>query len=237
MEMKFIQYLNEDIVDELILTLKNDCKKFIKEAHYSLRNGDFLYRGTDNYVQNGLMARRISRLTSRKPLSTSIVVHDMLNKAFENKFGWAVRNGVFTSTQGRAQEYGVSYLFFPIGNYKYCYTEKTGDLFSVINYLKYYYEDLKRYADSPLSGIANQKLEQFYMNMWKYFGVQYKIEKGADPDDIPKAIKVIVDNYTDKNLSVAIDNGLEVSFKCKDYYLVMEEYKHKIMAGLKNEIS
>ena len=35
----------------------------------------------------------------------------------------------------------------------------------------------------------------------------------------------IVPKYTDKNLKTAYVNNVEVSFKCKSYYMVSEKYK------------
>jgi hypothetical protein len=218
----------------MITTLKRDCGKFIKEARYNIRDGQFLYRGSETTVANGLMARRTSRLENRRPLGTSQKVHDMLNEAFVKKFGWPVRNGVFTAERDRASGYGIEYIFFPIGNYKYCYSDKVGDLFSVVMNLKYYYDNLER--GPGYNSIAQENLEDFYIKMWTYFGTKYRIRPAPDPADIPKAIKVIMDNYTDKNLSVAINDGLEVSFKCKEYYMIEADYGRKITDGLKDEI-
>lgn len=124
--MKFLKYLVEDAqtAETICKILEKDCIKFIEELR-----GDFLYRGTHNDVNN--IKRFTSRIISgRIPKDTYKDIHNALNKEFKSQFGWNVRDGVFTSFDiPTVREYGKPHLFFPIGDYKYCYSPDVEDFY------------------------------------------------------------------------------------------------------------
>jgi len=64
-------------------------------------------------------------------------------------------------------------------------------------------------------------------DIFEYFDVIYGISFGdeyIDIDVMEKKFDTIWPKYTDKNLKRAYENGVEVAFKCKSYYMVNEKY-------------
>jgi hypothetical protein len=124
--MNLRENLNEiEIIDSLISDIKRDCKPFINEIG---NIGKLLYRGTDKKIKDYAILK--SHMTDRKPKNMPLVVHEYLNKKFKKKFGWPVRNGVFvTFDEDTTAHYGGSYIFFPIGTYKYAHSSKVVDLY------------------------------------------------------------------------------------------------------------
>ena len=235
--MKFLNHLNEVeertyTIEKVVKALKRKCGKFLKETAPSIKKGDFIYRGSDNQISHGtFIDRRLSRLTDRMPMSTSIEVHNMLNDMFKKKFGWQVRNGVFASDVGQSAGYGVAYSFFPIGDYKYCWSPAVGDLFSTINMLKYYYESLLR-PDTPERLVSSLGyLRMFYSNIKETVGADFN-RPGVEPSpaNIPKALQALINSYRGSGLNEAISEQNEVSFECKEYYLVDPEIWSTISA-------
>jgi len=111
----------------------NDCKPFIKDMKsYFNKKGDFkfLYKGFDKYSEDFLIFKKENY---RTPLSTSNEVHKISNSIFYDKFGWYVRDGIFvTKNSNDANNYGIPYLFFPIGSYNYVWSEHVRDFYSDI---------------------------------------------------------------------------------------------------------
>jgi hypothetical protein len=65
-------------------------------------------------------------------------LHDYLDEQFKKKFGWKARSeGVFcVRSKQIAYNYGNPYSVFPIGNYKYIYSNKIHDLYVHFDELK-----------------------------------------------------------------------------------------------------
>jgi hypothetical protein len=149
----------------------------------------------------------VSHISNRKPTDTPNILHERLNKEFENKFGWPVRNGVFClPDKGIAQtyasissdklnkfDYPEPYFFIPIGEFKYCWSPK--------------YHDLT--ADIKVKG-----------ENWK--------DEMESLSDIK--IKNIVNTYKDTDISDANYNtykrkdASEISFNCDKYLLISQRY-------------
>jgi hypothetical protein len=122
--MRLLEFLDKELPD-----LKSDCGKFLKEIRDG-RHG-FLYRG-----HSGLQIKTYKKFASRvesgrKPMSTNSVMHNYLNQKFKVMFGWNVRDGVFAAASTDAAGfYGMEFLFFPIGDYKYVWSPSIQDLFA-----------------------------------------------------------------------------------------------------------
>ena len=123
--MRLKQYLKEGKDSkEILAILYEDCFPFLKEIKGT---DEFLYRGVSLSVSDIL--KRTTRLEDRRPKDTPEWMHEVLNNAFESKFGWPARNGVFaTSDIDDAEKYGTAYLFFPIGKYEYVWSPTVEDL-------------------------------------------------------------------------------------------------------------
>ena len=133
--MRLIRHLNEqsvDISDELNL-IKHDCQPFIRQAKPCK---GIAVRSVPGLMSTNFIKKKTRK--DRKPLSTPLNVHKMLDTLFVKRFGWKVRSqGVFT--------YGVegflySHYMFPIGNFKFVYSPKVKDLWDYLIVLKH---DLK----------------------------------------------------------------------------------------------
>ncbi len=111
--------------DGLKHNLLSKCKSFIKEIKSANR---LIYRGSKRNID--LFKILNSHVDYRTPKDMDSYMHDELNYWFEKKFGWKVRNGVFvTSKLSDANQYGKAYIFFPIGEYKYVWSDVINDLY------------------------------------------------------------------------------------------------------------
>jgi hypothetical protein len=98
-------------------------------------------RGVPNKTGEDIFIRTVR--TDRRPMSTSKVIHDVLNKAFFELFGFPYRTAaVFTTlSKDDAITYGDDvYCIFPTGPYTVCYSPKIYDLYEfeyqIINVVK-----------------------------------------------------------------------------------------------------
>jgi hypothetical protein len=108
---------------DIITMIEKNCKKFLAE----LMGGKLLWRGagTHDFKAGEVLKPR----PNRQPRNTPKKVHTHLNKLFKEKFGWKARNGMFVTGGWVPAIYGNEHIFFPIGNYKYVWSEKHEDLY------------------------------------------------------------------------------------------------------------
>lgn len=184
--------------DDIIETLQRDCKRFI----LLIKSGGLIYRGHSKTYNP--LEKQAMRTGVRKPRNTDKSIHRHFNKLFKEKFGWKVRDGLFT-TGDYAQTllYGSTHYFFPIGNFKFCYSTKHRDMFdtpitiipvgiSDKEYIAKKEKTFKRmvntYTDSDLSrGITlgheiSFKVKQYYMIpedpwLWKLMEEMWGIKR------------------------------------------------------------
>lgn len=136
--MRLKGFITERHTDVTIIadTLRGDCISFVDD----LKNSGLIYRGRNVHDKTAAsvrgkygLYRMKSRLEDRKPLSTDPKMHDEVNKVFERKFGWKVRNGVFTKGVDVVGGYGESHIFFPIGDYEFVWSPMVKDLWTIIS--------------------------------------------------------------------------------------------------------
>jgi hypothetical protein len=139
--VKLIQYLNEvDVTDDFVpekeqkLLLSNLSKDVEKEFLQLVANDGFIYRGKPKSKVNVGVIKKFTSRTDRKPLSTNEEVHKFMDDFFFKKFRWKARSeGVFTTpVETQADVYGLPYLFFPIGSYKFIWSPEIYDFFTDI---------------------------------------------------------------------------------------------------------
>jgi hypothetical protein len=197
--MRLTLYINEsespssykkvifDDVDHIVDTLKRECKKFLSETKGRFFRRGLFKRNLEKFSNYEVIT---SKQRDRIPADTKKEIHDLANKVFKEKFGWKVRNGIFTfpyffnfSTK--------DFLFFPIGNYRYVYSNDISD----------FYMDVGSY----------DKMKKFLtFNNYSSFDITNKEEQ----------MRLIVNNfYTDKNLR-KIKTQREVIFDTNYYYLI-----------------
>jgi len=115
---------NDPDLDRALTMLEKDCQKFIKET------GGFLFRATDRRL--GDVIKKMKQREDRRPLNTKKYIHALADTAFQKSFGWKARtDALFTSTHpSQTRGYGSNmYLVFPIGNYKYIWSDEISDFF------------------------------------------------------------------------------------------------------------
>ena len=238
--MKFLDYIDESVSDivtssDIISMLKRDCMPFIKEIQSCVR---LLYRGSLREYE-GIV--KITARSNRIPKDSPLKMHNYFDKLFEQKFGWKARSeGVFaTSDSNEAGNYAITtagiqtgnvYLFFPIGQFEYVFSHRIHDFFNFSRFL------FPTWKTGP-ENIENFKLNKFKESVYSLLSIlrvtrvyDKEIEGNTDPESISKIVsREMIDTYTDRGLSRAIASNSEISFKCKEYYLVNYEYESKIL--------
>ena len=139
-------YLTEKEIspDEITFLLKRDCAPYLKQLK-GIKN--FIYRGTNHQVER---IRKFKARENRTPTDTDIRVHNMLDSIFRKKFGWKARSeGVFTSSDTNLPDYGTTYLFFPIGQFKYLWSPKIDDLYGYLDGQDIYYNYIENNIWNP----------------------------------------------------------------------------------------
>jgi hypothetical protein len=135
--MRLIRFINEqtppvqksfsDLELNLLLeAIHKECKPWVKEI------GDFSITTVPNPVFRGVKENlRVFRMmkgtrsSDRVPKLTQQEVFEIFDKAFADRFGWWVRSkGVFTGNEYVAGSYGNSYVFMPMGKYRYVWSAK-----------------------------------------------------------------------------------------------------------------
>jgi hypothetical protein len=287
--MKLKKFLNEgkdisETVNIIAEYIKKDCKKYIKEV---VKSNEIIYRGifsgiptNAKRIEDGLL--KVKSRVNREPSDTPEELHNYVNTQFKKKFGWNVRSeGVFTAKNKRiANNYGVPHAFFPIGDYKYVYSNKAGDLYThfedgadfnmyilkdkekikkhFINYSfkqkyereydefsgkgeyifrdkptgeKEYYKAMlvikRKYPEMTKEGIEEELVWEPNISFDMYLD-EY-IEKSRR--HLYRNVEHIIDTYKTSNITQA-DKDTEIVFKCKEYYLVDDEYITKLMFQL-----
>lgn len=204
--MRLQQYINEDMdKDKMLNLIKKDCNPFLQEKSRCMKR--ILVREKKTSVET---IKRFIRRRDRKPMNMDEDYLIFLDDGFEKAFGWRPRRtGVFTAFSPSVyyeMGYGKPFLFFPIGKYRYIYSNDVHDLF------------LDDFVKVPVIKRAykisyNPRLEDKY--------------------DFSKSMEEVRDewikkSYTNKRLCKAKDTN-EITFDCDKYYLVnLDFYEHII---------
>lgn len=177
--------------DDVYQALAKDCKPFLQES-----GGNVVWRGSGNkYKPTEVQKPR----TSRKPRNTYKEIHGLLNRLFNDKFGWKARNGIFGIGGYPSPIYGDAYLFFPIGKFEFLWNPKIEDLWrlpiiqpSGITSMKKYLEEKEKSFKRLVNGYKNTDLKgaiasgnEISFKVSKYYMVKneqglagYLIDKG-----------------------------------------------------------
>ena len=148
-------------------TLWKECQPFLKEMKkIGGSRVPLIYRGTHNPIGD---FKNIKPRKDREPKDMPQELHDELVSLFHQKFKWGTRSeGVFVSgSRGQAGNYGPTYLFFPVGKYKFIWSPKIEDLYS--------YFDGSGYLNDEFDGYnAGEEWEHEYgegnRGTWYYDG-------------------------------------------------------------------
>ncbi len=170
---------------------------------------------------------------NRKPLDTPIKLHNILDKMFQKKFGWKARSeGVFAAGKwyfsgSKDTYYGDTYLFFPIGNFKYVWSPKIDDLYEDLHWsITEFFRDKESRKE-----IMAKKWNDEPLDKYEDFEDFIKLKEKEIEEDMIGKLQKIVNTYKSNNLHNVLGEGnKEMAFKCDSYYLVNKIYKW----GLRN---
>jgi hypothetical protein len=129
--MRFSEYVNEanNIVDDwesLKRTIEKDCKPFIRE----IRGANSLLLKGVKQVPETYKSR--SARNDNRPRISDPDLQERMNTLSKKLFGWNIREeGVLTTASySDASRLGQPVIVFPIGSYKYVWTEDVTDLYT-----------------------------------------------------------------------------------------------------------
>lgn len=209
--MRLIKYINEQQVEyedgnkKMFDTLKQHCGPFLKEAK-KFQEDKFLFRGSLTSLKpnhtTGLEAKKVR--PGREPRDIPIQVHKALDKKMKRDFGWFPRSeGVFaTSSYMTAGDFGVPYLFFPAGRFKFVYGLE------------------KRKGVRAISDVLGA-LDRANIIVWR--SNEYILNDELSQQELDDSLEDFVTQFTDKNLAMGVLQGAEIMFNCKYYYLAERE--------------
>jgi hypothetical protein len=202
---KFIKYLNED-TEEALQILERDCKPFLDAV--KKRDMPFLYSGRKKKFKwfKGEVRK------NRTPKDTPVEVHNLVDDAFQMKFGKRLRSNCLFTTLSKyhAYNYGTVYYIFPIGKYEIFWHPKVVDL----------YETMDSYYNGYLEDNSGKEI--------------IDISKDLTPNDkelfltyLTKPIADLVKGYTTKIPSKLVKS--EIMLDTKEYYAFSSKiFEYKI---------
>jgi len=216
-----------------IKDIERDCKFYL--SMLKGKNKDkLLLRATYEFSDP---LKKFDMLKDRKPLDTPIDIHNILNSYFKKKFGWNVRNGVFayiTNEIVDVMEYGEPYIFLPIGNFEYVYSDKIVDLtrhisnnldVDIVSYL------IKNRINGDYREYYLNKIEQNQIELsWENFEQEIK--------NLETHLIKILDklNFQNTNLNKMFEhnsNECEISINAKNgYYMLSTVYYNEFIRYL-----
>jgi hypothetical protein len=139
----------EGEVEEIRIALMSDCKPFIDAVKWPYLRGS-----GSTITQMTKMKSFLGTKTGRYPKDLDQSKHDALNKEFDRKFGWKVRDGVFAGPEEafwHIYYYGVQNYFFPIGKLKYAWSPQIEDL--------YYSIGSAEFSQTLINGVVSKYID------------------------------------------------------------------------------
>jgi len=194
--MKFQNFIsekfsdNQDELESIINNIKKECKQIInlyKNVKTPIYRG---IKGADRFFE-----KRNVR-TNRQPRVINEESHKLLDKLFLKHYGWKARSeGLFCGSNSVSRtwgDYGIIYIIFPIGNFKYIWTPNPEDGFWE------YLVKLERYNKANLE-VSNDFIEN----------LDYAVKTDYYDKDIEKPLNKLFHDF-------------EVILKCKSYYAIKQ---------------
>ena len=207
-EIGLTDYVDQEV--KQVIDMKNildkECKPYINELSGAK---SFLWRGmqarTTNYME------KITQRKDRTPRYISKTLHNMLDE-------WSLKNWKFKSRSSAAftsasryhtTGYGHSYLFFPIGAFKYAWNDDVSGLYKRYDHFDYDVEvKAERYLGKKIS---EQKMAELYFK----------------EEFVP-----LLKRYKTRNLNKYLRTDWEAKRTdnecivfCNEYYIINEQYK------------
>jgi hypothetical protein len=184
-------------IDKIIPKVKSQCKPWlskVKSNPYAIIRG---IRGASD-----IMKKKVRQ--DRKPLDTTQIEHEEIDKAFYDAFGWKPRSsGLFvTPDVPRGGAYGRPMVIFPIGKVKYLWSKDIGDLYFRLGQHRKDWIDEKGKSTlltaPPEQGIKFAKKEQIF--------------------------NLIISKYSETQITRALDTRTEIMLQCKEYWALPSDW-------------
>ena len=228
--MRLKQYITEATLNKKFIDyLDKNCQPFLKEfgLNYAVKD-EFICRGFKKRAVKGFNIIKVRK--NRKPRYVPIELHNFLDNLGKELFGWKVRSeGVFTGSQTVAARYtqnihGIS-IFIPIGNYKYIYKIKIGDIYSL-------YDKFNHWDDARIDW-EKEKSRPYWMERPEKSMEADKRQKENKKFILDEIEKIYRTKYKTKGLNKHLSdnnsfNSFEAIFKCNEYFAVNLDSKEKL---------
>lgn len=124
----FKKFLSEEIdLDEVLEKIQQDCMPWLMK--------------TDRLAFRGINIRTMPKfftgeaITARQPTNTPDDISAAADGWFLDHFGWRARSeGLFvTGDYAMARDYGKVYMIFPIGDFKFIWSQEVHDMFAELS--------------------------------------------------------------------------------------------------------
>jgi len=232
--MKLKRYLfNEEKIYKKRYTaddIKDDCSEVLSVYENVHR---YLYRGID--VKTDLILKFNSELVNRRPKHTPRVIHDVLNDLFNDKFGWECRNGIYAGIDEQADNYGTSYIIFPVDGFKIVYNKHIPDLYITLSNIFFNQYHILNNTTLNVPNDLKFKLKSMIDNYDDEHDKEYKLDrlktifKNIMPSikfdtiinmTIYDLLKLMVDSYVTSDLTTYLTryHENEVMINTSSYY-------------------
>lgn len=158
--MKFINYINEENIEDTIALLEKDCQPYLNKlsSRYFLKH-DLLISGRNE--SKNFITKDIRQ--DRKPRDVYPEIHEYIDKQFNKKFGIKARSQTLFcySKVGDVSSYGNAYYIFPIGEFDVIWSKEWRDLYSTRPYMDLGFEKYKPFfKDSILNTYEKGNLKK-----------------------------------------------------------------------------
>lgn len=231
--MRLQKFINEGTtasLQDLLITTFNNCKPILK-YYESINNWDaWMYSGRahrEPYYE-GLVR------TDRLPKDMKMAIHQTLDDAYEEVFGWRARSeSVFVSGDlHQASHYGNVYIILPMGNYRFAYNVSVRDQFEIMNHIGgFEWWAKNEIRQNPIWKDEVEKFKKEHDDMddsdIRYASVMdvYKKNEKKLRQMYNNLFVSVVKGYTDKDLLKGIKSKVEIMLNCKKYLAVNYDYK------------
>ncbi len=231
------EYTNIDF-NKIIEILERDCSKFLSELKDKEQNP--IFRGYRKIIGSEIIDgiyKKTAR-TDRRAKDMNVGISEDLDNRFKEKFGIYLRSsGVFaTKNPDTSDDYGTSYMFFPIGDYKYYANLAIRDLYSTV-------------YDSLLNDREIEAQWEYKYNKIDDSDGEFVRDEEGNSKWIPAVTLedfIVLKKQEQEQKIVDMINGYEtglidqlseqeMTFICHEYYLVETAFYFKMCDYLKGE--
>lgn len=220
--------------------LESECSKFINELKES--KSDIIWRGSTRGPEESsfdmignkdsiIELRKVRK--NRRPRDIDFDIQELFDFYARKHFNIGLRSsGVFTTKSYLdSTEYGIPFIFFPIGNYEYYWNPNIRDLYS-------------RFEDLPIANYFISRRDDYLRDVFHEEWLELNDDPGKSAKDMDdwydeKSREVIeeFEDYVDdivreyksnKSSSLGEVANQEILFICDEYYLINPAYAHFI---------